>query len=117
MVDFDDNEEYFSSEEVQELMAEIAEEFSTPEETSENEFITLTNEDGEAVEFLVLGIVEYEGKFYIGLLPTAEDTEHNVILELVPDVENNCSTFAPVPEDIIQNVFSKFVAEYGGNRK
>ena len=91
--------------------------FSTPEETAENEFITLTNEDGETEEFLVLGVVEYEGKFYIVLLPTAEDTDHNVILELVPDEENGCSTFAPVPEDILQNIFNKFLAEHGGNQK
>ncbi|MDE6832808.1 MAG: DUF1292 domain-containing protein [Ruminococcus sp.] len=117
MVDFDDNEEYFSSEEVQELMAEIAEELTTPEEPAENEFITLTNQDGEPEEFMVLGVVEYEEKFYIVLLPTAEDTDHNVILELVPDEENNCSNFAPVPEDILQNVFNKFLAEYGGNQK
>ncbi|MDE6426657.1 MAG: DUF1292 domain-containing protein [Ruminococcus sp.] len=117
MVDFDDNEEYFSSEEVQELMARIAGEFSTAEETSENEFITLTNQDGEPEEFLVLGIVEYNEKFYIVLLPTAENTDHNVILELVPDEENGCSTFAPVPEETLQAVFRKFIAEHGENQR
>jgi len=116
MNDFDDNDEYFNSEEVQELMAEIAEEF-LEEGQNENEFITLTNEDGEAEEFLVLGIVEYEGKFYIVLMPTAEDTDYNVILELVPDEENGCSTFAPVPDNILQAVFSKFIAEHGNNQK
>ncbi|MDE6036529.1 MAG: DUF1292 domain-containing protein [Ruminococcus sp.] len=117
MVDFDDDEEYFSSEEVQELMAEIAGDFATPDESPENEFITLTNEDGEAVEFMVLGIVEYAEKFYIILLPTAEDTDHNVILELVPDEENNCSTFAPVPEEILRDIFNKFLTEYGENHE
>lgn len=116
MSDFDDNDEYFSSEEVHALMADIASELIDETQT-ENEFITLTNEDGEAEEFLVLGIVEYEEKFYIVLLPTADDTNHNVILELVPDVENNCSTFAPVPEEILQAVFRKFIAEHSGNQK
>ncbi|MDE6540370.1 MAG: DUF1292 domain-containing protein [Ruminococcus sp.] len=116
MSDFDENDEYFSSEEVQELMADIASEFMD-ETQNENEFITLTNEDGEAEEFLVLGIVEYEGKFYIVLMPTTEDTDHNVILELVPDEENGCSTFAPVPKEILQAVFRKFIAEHGGNQK
>ena len=116
MSDFDENDEYFSSEEVQELMADIASEFMD-ETQNENEFITLTNEDGEVEEFLVLGIVEYEGKFYIVLMPTAEDTDHNVILELVPDKENGCSNFAPVPEEILQAVFRKFIAEHGGNQK
>lgn len=116
MSDFDENDEYFSSEEVQELMADIASEFMD-ETQNENEFITLTNENGEAEEFLVLGIVEYEEKFYIVLLPTAEDADHNVILELVPDVENNCSTFAPVPEETLQAVFRKFIAEHGENQR
>lgn len=116
MNDFDDNDEYFSSEEVQELMADIAGEFMD-ETQPENEFITLTNQDGEHEEFLVLGVVEYEGKFYIVLMPTAEDADHNVILELVPDEENGCSTFAPVPEEILQAVFRKFIAEHGGNQK
>lgn len=115
MTDFDENDEYFSSEEVQELMSDIANEF-IDEAQNENEFITLTNEDGEPEEFLVLGVVEYEEKFYIVLLPTEEDADHNVILELVPDEENGCSTFAPVPEDILQNIFDKFIAEYGGNQ-
>lgn len=116
MSDFDENDEYFSSEEVQELMADIAGEFMD-ETQSENEFITLTNENGEPEEFLVLGVVEYEGKFYIVLMPTVEGADHNVILELVPDEENGCSTFASVPEEILQAVFSKFIAEHGGNQK
>ena len=116
MVDFDDNDEYFSSEEVQELMADIADEFMD-EMQNDNEFITLTNQNGEPEEFFVLGIVEYEEKFYIVLLPTEDDADHNVILELVPDEENNCSTFAPVPENILQNIFNKFLSEHGGNQK
>ncbi|MDE6501345.1 MAG: DUF1292 domain-containing protein [Ruminococcus sp.] len=114
MNDFDDNDEYFNSEEVQELMAEIAEEFMSPEETSENEFITLTNEDGEPEEFMVLGVVEYMEKPYIVLMPTAEDNDYNVILEIIPDEENNCSTFAPVDDDILYKVFDKFREEHAG---
>lgn len=116
MKDFDDNDEYFSSEEVQELMADIASEFMEDAQ-NEGEFITLTNQDGEPEEFLVLGIVEYEEKFYIVLLPTEDGADYNVILELVPDEENNCSTFAPVPEDILQDIMNKFIAEHGGNQK
>lgn len=116
MVDFDDNDEYFSSEEVQELMADIASEFMD-EEQNENEFITLTNPDGEPEEFLVLGIVEYDEKIYMVLLPTADGKDYNVILELVPDEENDCSTFAPVPEDILQDIMNKFIAENGGNQE
>lgn len=115
MNDFDD-EEYFSSEEVQELMADIAGEFMD-EAQNENEFITLTNPDGEPEEFLVVGTVKYEEKFYIVLMPTFDGADYNVILELVPDEENNCSTFAPVPDEILQAVFSKFIAENGGSQE
>ena len=32
-------------------------------------------------------------------------------------LENGCSTFAPVPEEILQAVFRKFIAEHGRNQK
>lgn len=113
MNDFDDNDEYFSSEEVQELMADIAGEFL---ESSDNsmETITLFNEDGEEVEFMVLGIVEYSERNFIVLMPTGENENTTVILELIPDIEAGNSTFAPVDDDILYEVFDKFREEHAG---
>lgn len=110
---FDDNEEYFESEEVQELMAEIAEEFmdGLP---NERELITLTNEDGEEVDFEVLGTVEYSERNFIVLMPTDENENTTVILELIPDIEAGNSTFAPVDDDILYEVFDKFREEHAG---
>lgn len=113
MNDFDENDEYFSSEEVQELMSEIAEEFS--EEPDEDAgYITLVNEDGEEVDFAVLGIVEYQERNFIVLMPVNENEGETVILELIPDIEAGNSTFAPVDDDILYEVFDKFKAEHAG---
>lgn len=111
MNDFEDNDEYFSSDEVQELMADIAGEFLDDSQNDE-EFVTLVNDDGEEVEFAVLGIVEYQGKMYIVLMPTA-DNSATVILELVPDEQNeeNC-TFAPVADELLPEIFNKFKEEH-----
>lgn len=113
MNDFDDNEEYFSSEEVQELMADIAGEFL---ESSDNsmETITLFNEDGEEVEFMVLGTVEYQERDFIVLMPTDENENTTVILELIPDDETETCSFAPVDDDILYDIFDKFRDEHAG---
>ena len=109
MNDFEDNDEYFNSAEVQELMADITNEFFDDEENQSNdEFITLVNEDGEEVEFAVLGVVEYQGKNYIVLMPVA-DNSSTVILELVQDDENTeICTFAPVADELLPEIFDKF---------
>lgn len=112
MNDFDD-EEYFSSDEVQELIAEITEEL-TDETSGDNEYITLVNEDGKEVDFLVLGIVEYQERNFIVLMPNNENKGVTVILELIPDIEAGNSTFAPVEDDILYEVFDKFKAEHAG---
>lgn len=113
MNDFDENDEYFSTEEVQELMADIAGEFL---EDADNgmETITLFNEDGEEVEFMVLGTVDYQEKSYIVLMPTSEEDNTNVILEIVPDEENETCTFEPVGDDILWDIFDKFRDEHAG---
>ncbi|MDE6780694.1 MAG: DUF1292 domain-containing protein [Ruminococcus sp.] len=113
MNDFDDNEEYFSSEEVQELMADIAGEFLDSAE-NDMETLTLFNEDGEEVEFLVLGTVDYQEKSYIVLKPTGNEENVTVILELVPDDETETCSFAPVGDDIIVDIFDRFREEHAG---
>lgn len=113
MDDFDENDEYFSSEEVQELMADIAGEFLDSAENS-METITLFNEDGEEVEFMVLGTVDYQEKSYIVLMPTSEEDNTTVILELVPDEETETCSFAPVGDDILEDIFDRFREEHAG---
>lgn len=113
MNDFDDNEEYFDSEEVKALMADIAEEFLDSAE-NDAEIITLFNEDGDEVEFAVLGTVDYREKSYIVLQPTGDEENVTVILELVPDDETETCSFAPVGDDILGDIFDKFKEEHAG---
>lgn len=114
MNDFKDDE-YFSNEEVQELMADIADEFLNNNEENNYEMISLINEDGQEENFKVLGIVEYQEKNYIVLMPVDKNT--TVILELVPDDENQCCTFAPVGEDLLYKVFDRFREEHADEFK
>lgn len=109
MSDFKDDE-YFSNEEVQELMADIADEFLNDKEENNYEMINLVNEDGEEEHFKVLGIVEYQQKNYIVLMPIDKNT--TVILELVPDDENQFCTFAPVSDDMLYEIFDRFKEEH-----
>ncbi|MDE5557499.1 MAG: DUF1292 domain-containing protein [Ruminococcus sp.] len=113
MNDFDDNDEYFSSEEVQELMADIAGEIMDSAE-NDMETLTLFNEDGEEVEFIVLGTVDYQEKSYIVLQPTESEDNFTVILELVPDDETETCSFAPVGDDILGDIFDRFRDEHAG---
>ena len=63
-----------------ELLDEEGEELSS--------VITLTDEDGNDVEFEFADLIEYEGKEYVVLLPLEEDDNEVVILEVEPDADD-----------------------------
>ena len=50
----------------------------------EVELLTLTDENGEDVEFEYLDSIDYEGKEYIVLLPADENDNEVLILEVEP---------------------------------
>ena len=54
-----------------------------PEE-EEVEILTLTDENGEDIDFEYLDCLEYEGKEYLILLPVDEEDSQIVILEIEP---------------------------------
>lgn len=41
----------------------------------EDSFITLTDENGNEVDFLLLDVIEYQGMDYMALLPLSEDED------------------------------------------
>lgn len=41
----------------------------------EDSFITLTDEHGNEVDFLLLDVIEYQGQDYMALLPLSEDDD------------------------------------------
>ena len=81
------------------------EELLQEEETS---IITMTDENGEDVEFEYLDCVEYEGKEYLVLIPAEEDASEIVILEVEPVDEELENYLAVENEDILNAVYEIF---------
>ena len=87
----------------------------TPAE-EEIEIITLTDENGEDMDFEFLDLVEYEGKRYAVLLPPGEDEyedEEVLILQIEDDgnVENESYVFVD-DDDILTAVFDIFKEKF-----
>ena len=79
----------------------------------EDSIITLTDDEGNEVDFLLLDVVEYAEKDFIVLLPLEdeEDEEDNVlILQAVRNGEEE--TFVGVEDEAVLNaVFDLFTAQ------
>ena len=75
------------------------EELLQEEETS---IITMTDENGEEVNFEYLDCVEYEGKEYLVLIPAEEESNEIVILEVEPVDEELENYLAVENEEILQ---------------
>ena len=61
------------------------------QEEEESTILTLTDEDGESIDFEYLDSVDYEGKEYLVLMPAEEAATEIVILEVEPVDEENDS--------------------------
>ena len=74
----------------------------------ESSIITMTDENGEEVEFEYLDSVEYEGKEYLVLIPAEEDANEIVILEVEP-VDDELENYLAVEnEEILNAVYEIF---------
>lgn len=77
-----------------------------------NDFVTLTDEDGNEVEFEHIDTVEYEGNTYLAFIPAelkAEEEAEVVILQVVE--ENGEEILASVEDDAIADaVFDIVIA-------
>lgn len=84
------------------------------DEVNEN-YITLTDDNGEDVSFEMLGTVEYQERIFAVLIPFDEDDDGVVILELVPTDDPEYDEFLGVDDDILLGeVFEKFKKSYEG---
>ena len=81
-------------------------------EEEETSLITLTDENGKDTEFEYLDCIEYEGKEYLVLIPTEEDANEIVILEVQPVDEENENYIAVESEDILDAVYEIFKTRY-----
>ena len=76
----------------------------------ESSILTLTDENGEEVNFEYLDCIEYNGVEYLVLMP--EDSDEIVILEVQPVDEENENYIAVESEDILDAVYEIFKARY-----
>ena len=74
----------------------------------EESLITLTDENGNDVEFEYLDCIEYEGKEYLVLIPNEEDAEEIVILEVEPVDEELENYIAVESEETLNAVYAIF---------
>lgn len=86
---------------------------------NENDSIlTLTDEEGNEIDFQLLDIIEYEGKEYGALLPVSEGVDENerqeVLILLITGDDENVSF--EVVEDFaeVQKIFAVFKERHEG---
>ena len=74
--------------------------------------LTLTDENGVDTEFEYLDCIEYEGKEYLVLTPTDDESGQVVILEVEPVDEENENYLSVEDEDLLGEVYSIFRERY-----
>ena len=78
----------------------------------ESSILTLTDENGEDMDFEYLDCIEYEGKEYLVLIPAEEGSNEIVILEVQPVDEENENYIAVESEEILDAVYGIFKDRY-----
>ena len=81
-------------------------------EEEEISVITLTDENGNDVEFEYLDVIEYEGKEYLILMPAEEGSAEIVILEIEPVDEETENYLAVEDEAVLDAVYGIFKERY-----
>ena len=81
-----------------------------PEE--EVSILTLTDENGNDVDFEYMDCIEYEGKEYLVLMPVEDESGEIVILEIEPVDEENENYLSVDDEAVLNAVFGIFKEKY-----
>ena len=81
-----------------------------PEE--ETSILTLTDENGNDVDFEYLDCIDYEGKEYLVLMPADEVATEIVILEVEPVDEENENYLSVDDEKTLNAVYDVFKEKY-----
>ena len=82
-----------------------------PEE-EEVSILTLTDENGEDVEFEYLDCIELDGVEYLVLLPEGEEENEVVILEVEPVDEETENYLSVENEEVLNTVFAIFKEKF-----
>ena len=70
--------------------------------------LSLTDEEGNEVEFELIDSVDYEGKEYLILLPPEEEAAEVVILEVEPHADGTENYLTVDDEAVLNAVFAIF---------
>ena len=81
-----------------------------PEE--ETGILTLTDENGQDVDFEYLDCLDYEGKEYLVLMPADEEANEIVILEEEPVDEENENYLAVTADAVLDAVYAIFKEKF-----
>ena len=74
--------------------------------------LTLTDENGNDVNFEYLDCIEYQGKEYLVLMPEAEDSDELIILEVEPVDEEMENYLSVSDEAVLDAVYAIFKERY-----
>lgn len=85
---------------------------NTPEEEEESEIFTLTNENGQDVDFEYLDCMTYQGKEYLVLMPADDPETQIVILEVEPVDDENENYVAVEDNTVLEAVYGMFKEKY-----
>lgn len=90
-------------------MSENMEKNIEMDEENDN-FITLTDDNGEDVSFEVLDVINYKEREFAVLLPFEDTDDEVVILEIIPSEDEESDEFISVDDDaLIEEVFAIFL--------
>ena len=78
----------------------------------ESGILTLTDEDGQEVDFEYLDSVDYDGKEYLVLMPADQAETQIVILEVEPVDEENENYLSVCDEAVLDAVYGIFKERY-----
>ena len=82
------------------------------QEQEETEILTLTDENGNDVDFEYLDCLEYQDKEYLVLMPADEAETQIVILEVEPVDDENENYLAVEDEAVLDAVYGMFKEKY-----
>ena len=78
----------------------------------EESILTLTDENGEDMDFEYLDCIAYQGTEYLVLMPAEEDSSEIVILQIEPVDEENENYLAVEDESVLDAVYAIFKERY-----
>ena len=78
----------------------------------EESILTLTDENGQDMEFEYLDCIEYQETEYLVLMPVEDDSNEIVILQIQPVDEENENYLAVEDEAVLDAVYGIFKERY-----